>query len=190
MIAIVVGGSERVWDDVSAAELFCHEAGLAPQYFAANDMIQRFPHPCIACTLHPDKLGMWLTQRQCANKYPMPSQVWSHLGGDNPARANPYVTHRLKDWGGSVGLFSYQVARELGHDHVILCGVPMIATANHFVRGVKWSAAPAFTRSWENHHVEMAPHVRSMSGGWTEELFGVPTKQWATTPQRQKENAT
>lgn len=177
MIAIVVGGSQRVWEDVSAAERLCHDSGLTPRYFACNDMIQRLPEPCIACTLHPDKLGTWMTQRQCANKYPMPSQVWSHEGGDNLARRNPYITHRLKDWGGSVGLFSYQVAREREHDRIILCGVPMTRD-NHFVRGTPWNAQPAFTRSWENHREEMRPYVRSMSGGWTEELFGKPDANW------------
>jgi hypothetical protein len=87
------------------------------------------------------------------------------------------VTNRLQDWGGSVGMFGYQVARFHGHEHVILCGVPM-TTDNHFVRKVRWSAQPAFARAWENHKKEMAPYVRSMSGGWTEELFGVPTQDW------------
>jgi hypothetical protein len=176
-IAIVIGGSERVWNDVSRAELFCHDHGAWPKYFACNDMIQLFPLPMTACTLHPDKLGTWMTQRQIS-KFDMPREVWAHDGGTSPRRPNPYVTNQLRDWGGSVGMFAYQVAREHDHDHVILCGVPM-TTDCHFVRGVRWSAQPAFARSWECRRDEMRPFVRSMSGGWTEKLFGVPDQKWA-----------
>jgi hypothetical protein len=74
-------------------------------------------------------------------------------------------------------MFAYVVARKRGHDRVILCGVPMTGD-NHFVRKVKWNAVSAFTRAWNSHRDEMLPYVRSMSGGWTEQLFGVPTKDW------------
>jgi hypothetical protein len=119
-----------------------------------------------------------MTQRR-NNKYPEPVAVYSHDGGDSARHRNPHVTHRLKDWGGSVGMFGYVVARERGHDCVILCGVPM-TNANHFIRGSKWIAVSAFTRAWENHKSEMLPYCRSMSGGLTEELLGTPTAEWVS----------
>lgn len=173
-VAIVLGGSERVWDDVQQANIFCGKNNLEPVYYATNDMIEQFPLPIVAVTLHPDKLRMWLNIRHIADRQP-PEEVWSHDGGSRADHA--HVTHRLKDWGGSVGMFAYVVAREHGHDRVILCGVPMTSD-NHFVRKSKWSAVSAFTRAWEARKTEMAPYVRSLSGGWTEQLFGVPDKEW------------
>jgi len=178
-IAIVIGGSERVWNDVELAERMCRENNLDPEYFAANDMIELFPKQIVAVTLHPEKLQKWMSQRHSA-KHPMPSEVWSHNGGSR--QSNPHVTHRLQDWGGSVGLFCYVVARTRGHDRVILCGVPMNSD-NHFVRNSKWTAVSAFTRAWENHKLEMTPHVRSLSGGWTEALFGQPDATWLDIKQ-------
>lgn len=173
-VAIVLGGSERVWQDLVRAEQFCNENGLEPEYYATNDMVEHFSMPMVACTLHPDKLAGWLTRR-AASGLPMPDEIWSHDGGSRAT--HKHVTRRLRDWGGSVGMFAYQVARERGHHHVILCGVPM-TSEDHFVRKTKWGEVSAFTKSWERHREEMAPYVRSYSGGWTESLFGEPTPQW------------
>lgn len=173
-VAVVIGGSERVWDDFRVASLFCSENGLEPEYYATNDMIEHFHLPCVACTLHPDKLRQWLPARANAG-HPAPIAVWSHDGGSK--RNYPLVTNQLRDWGGSVGLFAYQVARERGHDRVILCGVPM-TTEKHFLRKSAWSACSVFLKSWTARHHEMHPHVRSTSGGYTEELFGRPTPEW------------
>lgn len=173
-VAVVLGGSERVWDDLHLAHKFCSANDLAAEYYAANDMIEQFELPMVACTLHPDKLRVWLEQRRAAD-HPMPVEVWSHDGGSR--QSNPYVTHRLRDWGGSVGMFAYQVARTRGHTHVILCGVPMTSD-KHFVRKSSWNAVSAFTRAWETHRDEMLPYVRSLSGGWTQATFGEPTPDW------------
>lgn len=182
-IAIVVGGSARVWQDLEAAEVFCSEHKLSPEYFATNDMIQYLERPIVAVTLHPDKLGVWLGQR-LHSRFPMPTAVYSHAGGDGK-RGNPVVTHRIKDWGGSVGMFGYTVARERGHDRVILCGVPMTADP-HFVRHIPWKAVGAFTQAWQNKKDQMRPYCRSLSGGLTEELFGIPTTEWATSNELEK----
>jgi SAM-dependent methyltransferase len=176
-IAVVIGGSESVWDDFWSANDFCAQNGLEPEYFATNDMIAQFHKPITAVTLHPDKLSVWLPARQ-NNGFPFPEQVWCHDGGDRKQRPNPRVTHRLRDWGGSVGLFGYAVARQKGHDRVILCGVPMTQEAGHFIRKTRWLAQAAFIRAWENRKEEMAPYVRSLSGGRTEEMFGKPTAEW------------
>lgn len=178
-IAVVIGGGERVWDDIETAREFCTLHRLEPVWFATNDMIAKFPEPIVAVTLHPDKLGKWIGERRNAG-WSMPVQTWSHDGGSRAT--NPYVTHRLTDWGGSVGLFGYVVARHRGHDHdrVLLCGVPMTSD-NHFIRKLKWFAVAAFARAWEAHKTEMLPYVRSLSGGWTKELFGEPDADWLNT---------
>jgi ubiquinone/menaquinone biosynthesis C-methylase UbiE len=182
--AIVVGGAECVWDDVARACELCAEAGVAPEFFVVNDMIPEFPGHITACTLHPDKLASWLVQRGNA-KLPIPSQCWSHTNGGSHSS----VTNRLKDWGGSSGLFAFQVAREHGHDKVLFCGVPMTVTDKHFVRKANWSACSAFTRQWENHKGDIVPYARSMSG-WTATLLGgVPTAEWLTAKHRELADA-
>jgi hypothetical protein len=161
------------------AQQFCDENDLAPEYYATNDMIAQFPGlNVVAVTLHPDKMDAWLAQRR-NNKRQMPSQVWSHDGGD---RNNSLVTNRLKDWGGSVGMFAYAVARERGHNKVILCGVPMTAD-NHFVRRASWTAVGAFVRAWDQRRAEMLPHCRSLSGGITGDMFGEPTLEWLNSKE-------
>ena len=176
---MVLGGGARVWDDVFAARAFYQRHGLEPVWFAANDMIEHFPAPIAAVTLHPAKLNQWLAARR-QRGYPMPAQVYAHVGADSRQYPNVNITHRLKDWGGSVGMFGYIVARHLGLDRVLLCGVPMNSD-NHFVHNASWTAVKAFTRPWEAHRDEMLPYVRSMSGGWTEQLFGTPDAAWLST---------
>jgi hypothetical protein len=175
-VAIILGGSARVWDDVLAASAFYQRHGMEPVWLAANDMIEHFPAQVIAVTLHPAKLRTWLAARR-QRGYQMPAHVYAHDGADSRQRPNVSITHRLKDWGGSVGMFGYVVARHLGFDRVLLCGVPMTSD-NHFVRNARWTAVDHFTRPWEAHRDEMLPYVRSLSGGWTEQLFGAPDEQW------------
>jgi hypothetical protein len=172
-IAVVIGGGARVWGDIDRAVAFCNENNIEPVWFATNDMVEKFCGPIIAVTLHPDKLAMWLERRQSAS-FPMPHRVWSHKGG---AIHHPHVTDQIKDLGGSVGMFGYTVARHLGFDRVVLCGVPMTRDP-HFVRNSPWIAVRAFTRAWDARKTEMMPYVRSLSGGWTEQLFGVPDTEW------------
>lgn len=135
-----------------------------------NDQIERYPgfidH---AVTLHPDKFSMWMSRRR-ANGFPMPSRAWAH---------RPYsgISDWSRDWHGSTGLFAIKLARELGYVHIVLCGVPMEATAGHFVRQKDWPEAEAFKRAWLPRLTSLKPYVRSW-GGWTREMFGEPTREW------------
>ncbi len=174
-IAVVVGGGARVWDDVIAAREFCQRHDLEPVWFATNDMIQHFPDSIVAVTLHPDRAATWLMNRAAACR-PMPDNVWSHYWSAQHLQ----VTDRLKDWGGSSGMFGYIVARHLGFERVLLCGVPMTSDP-HFVRNAPWIAVRAFTKAWDARKTEMMPYVRSLSGGWTEQLFGAPDAEWLTS---------
>jgi len=190
IVAIVLGGSERVWEDAERARLFCEDNDCDPEFYATNDMIAQWHELIVAVTLHPDKLETWLVQRRNA-KLSTPAFVYSHDGGDSRQRPNSRITHRLKDWGGSVGMFAYVVARSRGHDRVILCGVPMTGES-HFVRKSPWIAVSAFARAWENRKDEMTPYTRSLSGGVTGAMFGEPTTEWltATTQGKDKCSAT
>jgi predicted SAM-dependent methyltransferase len=170
-VALVVGGSERVKEELAEAEALC--AGCEVTRFVINDMIPFAAGPCIAVSLHPTKLADWLRRRE-ANGHPAPSQVWAH-------RSGPNVTHHVEDWAGSSGLFSVKIARKLGFERIILCGVPMEPSAKHVVRAQPWPAAVTFRRGWEKYKGEIAPFVRSMSG-WTAEMFGRPVATELATP--------
>jgi predicted SAM-dependent methyltransferase len=176
-IAIVVGGALCWEEDLQKALNFCSQYHMVPEFYAVNDHIASFPYDVVACTLHPDKLNGWLGTRS-NNGHPYPKTIWSHEGS-RPLGNNLNV-QRLKDWGGSTGMFAYQVARSYGHK-VIFCGVPMNNEPNYF-RKQRWTAVTAFTRAWQARHPEMKPYARSMSG-WTAELLGQPDEEWLRCSQ-------
>lgn len=165
-IAVVVGGSRAVWDEIGQTAALLAEVGAEARWFVINDMIPIFPGACTAVSLHPQKLKDWLAQRAKVG-WPAPDQVWAHVKFDG-------VSHFTDDWRGSSGLFAIKVARQLGFDKIILCGVPMRPDAGHIVRGATpWNAAEQFMGGWKLQAKEIAPFVRSWSG-WTGEAFGAP----------------
>jgi SAM-dependent methyltransferase len=167
-VAVIVGGGRDVEADLAAARGL---VGANATYLVINDMIPRFPGPCIAVTLHPQKIGEWLRERE-ANGFSVPVQVWAHSRG---SRARPYsdITHVTDDWRGSSGLFAVKIARQQGFSRIVLAGVPMRTEDKHFLRAEDWKACASFRLAWAARRAEIAPHVRSMSG-WTAETFGRP----------------
>jgi hypothetical protein len=164
-VAVVVGGAMSTMAEYDMATKMCADAGMLPVTFVVNDMIEHFPHHIDhAVTLHPDKLRAWLGRRGNKNK---PRCVWAHKACDG-------ATNHTKDWNGSVGLFAVKIARELGHEKILLCGVPMDPKDKHFVRKVEWAAAKQFKHTWDQRKKEIAPYVRSFSG-WTAQILGAPT---------------
>lgn len=163
-VAVVIGGGAAVWEEIALTEALL--AGGGARWFVTNDMIPLFPGPCTAISLHPQKLKGWLDVRAVAG-HPKPDQVWSHV-------KHASATHHTEDWRGSSGLFAVKVARHLGFEKIILCGVPMDPKAGHVLRGPgPWRAAEQFMGGWRQRREEIAPYVRSWSG-WTAETFGQP----------------
>jgi predicted SAM-dependent methyltransferase len=172
-IAIVVGGAVGVKEELEQACKLCEP--IEPEFYVVNDQIGVFPLDVYACTLHPDKLRGWLTTRH-NNGLSKPLELWCHDGIRHHAPQDLGTIHKLKDWGGSSGLFAYQVARNHGHTKIIFCGVPMTSTPNMF-RAQTWHAVGAFTRQWTVHRDEIAKYARSMSG-WSAGLIGKPDEEW------------
>jgi hypothetical protein len=169
-IALVICGGGDPFVEYAEAANACGRLGLETATFVGNDMITHFPHQIDnAGTLHPDKLSMWTSERR-AKGYKVPSRVWAH-------RPFSGVSDWTRDWAGSTGLFLVKIARELGHTHIVLCGVPMSVESNHFLRQTRWDACHGFRRGWTNQLVSIKGYVRSYSG-WTRELFGAPTDEW------------
>lgn len=168
-IALVVGGSEEVFEELAAARALCGDRPTAT--FVCNSMIEVFPGVIdYALTLHPEETFRWLAPRRAAG-LPEPRQIWSHRSYTN-------ITHWVADWGGSCSLFATRVARQENFEKIILCGCPMTVENKHYKRHAPWFPAIAFRRGWAKHKHEIPERcVRSMSG-WTREQFRAPDIAW------------
>lgn len=173
-VAIVMGGAMSVWDELHATQELLRRTGQTHENFCVNDMIEHYPFVINhAVTLHPEKFGFWVTRRLNQERPPI-EEVWSHRIMFDGAKAT-------RDWNGSGGLLAVKIARILGYRKVILCGVPMTDTAQHFRRpDSPWNACFGFRRGWTSHKTSLESFVRSWSG-WTQELFDEPTFEWLTT---------
>jgi hypothetical protein len=172
-VALVVGGAAGVRDECEQALRSCHEAGrFGVVAFVCNDMIAEYPYLIAhAVTLHPPKMRAWLRERVARFGGLLPLRLWCPRGNVLG------FTDSTPDWGGSSGLFAVKIARELGHDRIILAGVPMTVEGAHFRRRQRWAAAHGFRPAWQRRVGELAPFVRSMSG-WTREIFGAPDRDF------------
>lgn len=174
MIALVLGGSARVWEDAEAARALAPDAPVV----AVNDAIPRWEGDLAAAvTLHAEKLADWIAARRAAG-LPEPVRFITMDDKRRPAWAE-VVPHHFEGQAslGSSGLFAVKVAlHELGADGVILCGIGMDPTP-HFVRGGEWRSAPRFRRGWVEVMPALRDRVRSMSG-WTRERLGAPSPEW------------
>jgi hypothetical protein len=166
-VALIIGGADHVIEDaVAAMRLFEPDA-----FMLLNDMISRWPMRCdYALTLHPEKISDWLRLRQ-QKGLSRPGEVWCHKSG-------PLIDRYTRDWSGSSGLFAVKVALvELKFDGIVLAGVPMQSSSNHFVRQEPWASAASFQNGWRTRYPEIKDSVRSMSG-WTKDLLLYPDEQW------------
>jgi hypothetical protein len=172
-IAVVVGGAVTVEAEIAKTRELLN--GHPTTWFVVNDMIERFPEPCVAVSLHraANRLKTWL-DRRAANGHPQPSAVWS---APTPVPDDAPVTHMIEDWRGSSGMFGARVALHLGFEKIILCGVPMDPTLGNVRGTVKWDGCSQFIAGWIDHHQELAPHVRSWSG-WTKDRLGAPDAEF------------
>ena len=175
-VALVLGGSDRLWQDVEAA------LGLVPPnkrgIVACNDAIVQWDeHLDAAVSVHAEKIGQWIESRR-AKALPEPVRVLTMRDKRAPCWAEQ-VPHHFdgQTSRGSSGLFGVKVALvDLAFDAVILCGVGMEQTP-HFVRGGEWRSALRYQRGWLEALPMLRDRVRSMSG-WTRKQLGAPTPEW------------
>jgi hypothetical protein len=167
-VAVIIGGAETIWSEWAKAREMCGDVGARPVTFVVNDSIplfqDRIDH---AVTLHPDKYEREWQDARAARGLPPCGVVWAN-------RRHKVINKDTPDWGGSSGLFAIKIARELGYDKIVLCGVPMTLDGGHVIRKAPWRAADQFWRAWERHKRELAAYVRSFSGR-TAQMFGSPT---------------
>ena len=160
MIALILGGAPSVWAELEEAQALLNRRHLV---VAANLAGIHFDGQLDAwASLHPDFLVEWVEQR---------------AGEPSDRLFTPDLMPER--WPGSSGLYALQVALfELGATAAILCGVPMDSAAGHFVTPGAWAGTDDYRRAFEAALPEIGGRVRSM-GGWTADLFGTPTPQWA-----------
>lgn len=158
MIALILGGAPSIWLELEAAK-----AMLARPYavVAANLAGIEYDHSLAGwASLHPDSLAEWVARK----------------GGTDARLFTPDETPER--WPGSSGLYAAQVALfELGAAGAILCGVPMDSRAGHFTGRTPWESVTDYRRAFQAALPEIGGRVRSM-GGWTQDLFGAPTREW------------
>lgn len=168
--ALLMAGGSRVREDVVAAlKMFTPDLFIAVNDFGA-EWLGRLDH---WVSNHPDKMAGWLDKRAAHGLAP-PGRVWTVT---HKADGCPYQ-HVVNPGGGSSAT-AVAVAREMGAESIVLAGVPLTSTP-HFFDDVPWCSREVahYQRAWRRQKKEMIKDIRSMSGGFTEDLLGRPTMEW------------
>lgn len=178
--ALVLGGAECVWDDVYELEQMVGEPwpGII---IAVNDIGSHWPRRLDHwCTVHTEFFQMWKNDRSWRG-YNMDFLSWS----TKLRKREVGIVDRVcgNDWGqASSGYLAVGVAKEVGCNKVVLCGVPMTVTP-HFSESTfhepkkPWAGAISHWRHWQERADTLHGWVRSMSGN-TRELLGAPDLDW------------
>lgn len=163
-VALVLGGSARVWEDVEAAL----DLGEFDGAVGCNIVGIHYPGRLDAwCSLHGDKLKLWAARRALKGLPPHKALI----GMEDAPHRFPGQTDP-----GSSGLFALKVALDR-FDKAVLCGIPMDPAAAHFNDPKAWRPALDYRASWTQALPHIAERARSM-GGWTADLLGRPTEEW------------
>lgn len=191
MIALVLGGAAELDDDCAAACTLLAE-GAPVRVIAVNRA--GLVHPCHHwASLHPelfwrDRGGPgWLMQRSpdvairaMEMGYTPRTALHPMLWGPSTKTARGVLSIPCTE-AGSSGYFGVEVAKYLGADRIVLCGIPMTPTP-HMDSDEPWEMANAHWKHWLREYAKGRLHaVRSMSGR-TRRLLGAPTATWLRGP--------
>ena len=168
--ALIMGGGERVREDVQTAlKMFTPDMVLAVNDFGA-EWPGRLDH---WVSSHSEKMPMWI-ERRALNGHGPAGRIWTV---EHKSKGYPYQT--VVNPGGGSSAVAVAVAREMGAERIVIAGVPLTSTP-HFFDDVPWSSKEVahYQRAWQRQKKEMIRDVRSVSGGFTEDLLGRPTKEW------------
>lgn len=168
--ALVMAGGERVREDVAEAlKLFKPDLMIAVNDFGSEwrGTVDHW------VSNHPEKMARWIEKR-ASNGFAPAERIWTVTH-----KAEGYSFEHVVNPGGSSSATAVAVAREMGAERIVLCGVPLTSTP-HFFDDVPWSSKEVahYQRAWQRQKKEMIKDVRSLSGGFTENLLGRPTREW------------
>lgn len=166
--ALILGGANCLEADKAAAfELFTPDLIIACNH-AARDEPGRVDH---WCTMHPELYPKWIAERKAAGR-PDAGQLW-HAGH----RRTEVDSKPLQSWGGSSGFLCVRLAIQLECEKIVLAGVPLRKTFEHYDKPGHWHEAVQYHGCWTARFPTIKNRVRSFSG-WTAELLGFPTREW------------
>lgn len=177
--ALVVGSGPRVWQDVEAATQLSAWDAI---YITNRAGVHWSDGHFIWVTLHPDRISKWRHERQQLERHSdyeivVPLEI---MRVKTPYRCVAYqwrIDERRATPSGSSGLFAVKVALDDGADRVVLAGMPM-SFEPHFDGTASWPAGSMFRKGWIAAFQFYSRSTRSISGGWTQELLGLPTQRW------------
>lgn len=166
---LVIGTARCVWDDLARLGAWPDQPAMA-----VNDIIGHYPKPLRhVFSLYPDLLPAWLAVRETRfhgvdGRRP---DTHSHRGGHIDRVWPPAIV------GGSSGLGAALAGLMLGHDPVLLAGVPL-AYPGHYYDPPEAPTGQPDARHLRIRWTEMrdtifAGRVFSLSG-WTREMLGPP----------------
>jgi hypothetical protein len=177
MIALVIGGSTRVKEEVRRALDICKPDMVVVVNDFGIDYAGQMDH---WVTLHP---GLWreLLWGRRRNELSMEFERWSPPFVENVDndREIPKITI-YPDYkpSGLSGLYAVKVAVHNGADRIVLAGVPMDLSGHYSGnRKLHWINVTKRRAAWQVHYPALRQSVRSVSG-WTKQLFGEPTEGW------------
>lgn len=168
-----------MWEDVAALQQLLGRPWDGT-VIAVNDIGVHWPHSIDHwVSLHPNKFARWKRERVECGLSLEGITTWGRIWElkDKPAdkELKPVMPC------GSSGLFAVEVAREVGCQKVVLCGIP-ITTTPHFAEttenfAANWMQANGHWKAWLRYQDGLRGWVKSMSGR-TRDLLGAPTKEW------------
>jgi hypothetical protein len=169
--AIVLGSAAGCWEEFDTARAMIPRQ---PIVIACNHAFRDAPFEVAhAVTMHPDLFKKWVPERRALG-FPDAGSYW-HARHRIPWEG---VTSRpIESWGGSSGMLCVAVAFELGCDRIVLAGVPLLKTAQHFDDHRNWDEARQYRWAWQSRRGQLLGRVKSMSG-WTRDLLGSPEEAW------------
>lgn len=167
VLALVLGGASCVWEDVRELEQLMGEpwSGVV---IAVNDVGSHWPRRLDHwCTVHTEFFQTWKHDRAWRG-YNMNFVSWStklrkqEIGIVDRVCGNAWAQ-------ASSGYLAVGVAKEVGCNKVVLCGVPMTVTP-HFAESTfhepakPWAGARTHWEHWLERADTLHGWVRSMSG--------------------------
>lgn len=178
MKVLIVGRAFGVWTQVEEAKQLGTFDSIICINVSGRDYPGKFDH---WVTFHPELMDLWIRQRMAEGR-PGGMKLWTathrniHLGKEmNPALNLNHIVCE----GGSSGMLGVQVALEkLDATKIVLCGIPMENIARYDDASA-WAEAEQYKGAWEDYFVKADKRkVRSLSGGYTERVFGRADKEW------------
>jgi hypothetical protein len=173
----VIGGAKDIWDDLHEARARYGDHDV----IAVNDIGMEYRGNLAAwVSLHGEKLVHWMRHRANAG-LPPAKKTYTGLSAGDWKNVREGVDECVRvlwpeqEHCGSSGLFAVRIALEyLNYDTVILCGIPMTSTGQHYFRSKDWGVASVYWPHWEAvYESRLKGKVFSMSG-WTRNLLGEP----------------